>query len=179
MAAVVEAASPPDGTCGYPGGSRARTTVVATSAETVAFAIMDVEGSSAFVFVIDNFEFTESPAAQEITIDIKPGSDPNAINCQASHTLVAVSILTTESFDATSVDHTMVIFEGAGETHLKKNGQPQRHEEDVDLDGDIDLVLHFRLGDTTLNCESTEATLIGKTFDGSFIQGSDSIRMVP
>ncbi len=179
VAAVVEAASPPDGTCGKPGPSRARTTVTATSAETVAFAIMDIEGSSAYVFVIDNFEFAESPAAQGITIDIKPGDNPNKLNCSADHVLVPVSILTTETFDATSVDHTTVIFEGAGEAHLKKNGHPQRHEEDVDLDGDVDLMLHFRFGDTTLTCESTEAALIGSTFDGSFLQGSDSVQMVP
>jgi len=32
---------------------------------------------------------------------------------------------------------------------------------DVDGDGDTDLVLHFRLGDTALICDSTEAVLLG------------------
>lgn len=71
-------------------------------------------------------------------------------------------------------------FEGASETHVnKKNGMPKRHEEDVDGDGDTDLVLHFRNGETDLTCESTEGTLIGETFDGQAITGSDSINSVP
>jgi hypothetical protein len=90
-----------------------------------------------------------------------------------------VAILTTETFDATTVDHTTVRFEGASETHIMKNGEPQRHEEDVDEDGDIDLVFHFRLDDTHINCESSQGTLIGETFDGLAIVGSDSVRIVP
>jgi hypothetical protein len=48
----------------------------------------------------------------------------------------------------------------------------------VDDDGDLDLIFHFRLGDTQLTCEFTEATLRGETFDGQAIIGTDLIRMV-
>jgi hypothetical protein len=86
---------------------------------------------------------------------------------------------TVDDFDATTVDHTTVTFEGATETHLdKKTGLPRRHEEDVDGDGDIDLVFHFRFGDSNLGCASTEATLVGETFDGTAIEGTDAVRMV-
>jgi hypothetical protein len=112
-------------------------------------------------------------------IDIKSGSDPNSVNCNLEEEVVSVTILTTGTFDATTVDHTTVTFEGASETHVdKKSGEPKRHEEDVDEDGDIDLVLHFRVGDTTLTCDSTEGTLTGKTFNATEIVGTDSIRMV-
>ncbi|NIM48758.1 MAG: hypothetical protein GTN78_10340, partial [Gemmatimonadales bacterium] len=85
----------------------------------------------------------------EVDIDIKPGSDPNSINCNNENGVVTVAILTTEDFDALTVDHATVTFEGASETHVdKKTGEPRRHEEDVDGDGDTDLVLHFRFGDT-------------------------------
>ncbi len=115
----------------------------------------------------------------EVTIDIKPGSDPNSINCNNQKSVIAVAILTTEDFDATSVDHTTVTFEGASERHVdKKSGEPRRHEEDVDYDGDTDLLFHFRLGDTVLTCDSTDGTLIGQTFDGQSIEGSDAVRMV-
>ena len=115
----------------------------------------------------------------EVSIDIKPGGNPNSINCSNVNGVITVAILTTDTFDATTVDHTTVSFEGAGETHVnKKTGEPIRHVEDVDLDGDMDLVFHFRLGDTALICESTEGTLIGETYDGIPIEGSDSIRMI-
>ena len=128
-------------------------------------------------------EFSEceqvASSAGEVEIDIKPGSDPNSINCKNEKGVIPVAILTTEEFDATTVDHTTVTFEGASETHVqKKSGEPDRHEEDVDGDGDTDLVLHLRLGDTDLTCESTEGTLTGETFDGRAIEGTDAVRMV-
>lgn len=112
-------------------------------------------------------------------IDIKPGSDPNSINCDNEKGVIAVAILTTDDFDATTVDHTTVTFEGASETHVdKKTGEPRLHEEDVDDDGDIDLVFHFRRDETLLACDSTEGVLTGETFDGQSITGSDSVRMI-
>ena len=114
-----------------------------------------------------------------VDIDVKPGSYPNSINCQDQEGVITVAVLTTEDFDAMTVDHTTVTFEGASETHVKKRtGEPRRHEEDVDLDGDMDLVFHFRLGDTTLICESSTGTLIGETYDGMPIEGTDSVRMI-
>ncbi|UCG12558.1 MAG: hypothetical protein JSU72_19055 [Deltaproteobacteria bacterium] len=114
-----------------------------------------------------------------VQVDIKPGSDPNSINCNNQKGVIAVAILTTDVFDATTVDHTTVTFEGASETHVnKKTGEPRLHEEDVDGDGDADLVFHFRFGDTNLTCDSTAATLTGETFDGMPIEGADSINMV-
>ena len=35
-----------------------------------------------------------------------------------------VALLTTDSFDATTVDHTTVRFGDAAETHVKRNGVP-------------------------------------------------------
>jgi hypothetical protein len=119
-------------------------------------------------------------AVLEVDIDIKPGSDPNSIKCDDDKGVIPVAILTTDQFDATSVDHTTVSFEGATETHVnRKTGLPRRHEEDVDGDGDIDLVFHFRLVDTRLTCSSTEGTLTGETFDGTPIGGTDATRMIP
>jgi len=114
-----------------------------------------------------------------VTIDIKPGSDPNSINCNDDNKVITVAILTTQDFDATTVDHTTVTFEGASEIHVDgKTGEPRRHEGDVDGDGDIDLEFHFRLGDTNFTCNSTEGTLMGEAIDGQPIKGTDSVRMI-
>lgn len=120
-----------------------------------------------------------SVLALPVLIDIKPGSDPNSINCGNAKETITVAILSNATFDATTIDHTTVVFEGAGETHLDpRNGRPRRHEEDVNHDRRVDLVLHFRLGDTTLTCGSTEGTLRGMTFTGQWIAGTDAVRMV-
>lgn len=119
-------------------------------------------------------------AATLIDIDIKPDGDPNSINCNNERGMIPVAILTTDSFDATTVDHTTVSLNGASEAHVDPmTGEPQRHEEDVDYDGDIDLVFHFRLGDTDLTCYSEEGILVGETYEGLAIIGSDLVRMVP
>ena len=115
----------------------------------------------------------------DVDIDIKPGGEPNSINCHNDNGVIAVAILSTDDFDAMSVDHTTVVFAGAVETHVDQNGDARRHEEDVDGDGDTDLVLHFRKGDTDLTCASVEGELTGETFDGQPIKGADSVRMVP
>ena len=45
----------------------------------------------------------EAPVKVQVDIAIKPGSDPNSINPNQKG-VIAVAILTTEDFDATTVD---------------------------------------------------------------------------
>lgn len=108
-----------------------------------------------------------------VDIDIKPGSDSNPINPN-SQEIIPVAILTTGAFDATQVDPLSVEFgpNGAAETH--KRGQV----EDVDGDGDRDLLLHFNTQDTGIECGDTSATLTGVTLGGQVIEGTDSITTV-
>jgi hypothetical protein len=47
--------------------------------------------------------------------------------------------------------------------------------EDVDGDGNIDMILHFKTQDTGIQCGKTFASLTGQTFDGRVVEGSDSI----
>jgi hypothetical protein len=62
VAATTDTAAPADGTCGYPGDSRARKTITVTANQQVAYAIMDMDtATGGFVFVIDNFDFTAAP----------------------------------------------------------------------------------------------------------------------
>lgn len=105
-----------------------------------------------------------------IVINIKPGSFPNSINPN-SKVVIAVAILTTEEFDATTVDPGSVKF-GPSEA-TEKHGVG--HIEDVDNDGDDDVVYHFPTQDSGLQCGNTTATLTGTTFGGQSVMGSDSI----
>ena len=110
------------------------------------------------------------PAIIEVDIDIKPGSDPNAIN-PASKGLIPVAILTTEDFDALTVSPSTVQFGPAGASIAHRSA----HLEDVDGDGELDLVLHFRTQESGILCGDAEASLTGETFDGQPIQGSDIV----
>ena len=163
--------------------------VVATvsAGQTIHYDVVDdklrieTSGVGEIPLTINGETFTvqagETFSVHEVQIDIKPGSDPNTLNCKSKKdSVIPVAILTTGDFDAMTVDDTTVLFEGAAETHVnKKTGTVQRHEEDVDSDGDIDLLFHFRQNQTTLTCDSTETILIGKTFEGDLIIGTDSI----
>ena len=109
-----------------------------------------------------------------VTIDIKPGSDPNSINLKDSD-VVALAILSTPDFDASSVIPSSVEFGPDGATIAHRAG----HLEDVrPKDGLLDLVLHFRTRDTGIACGDTSATLTGETFSDQAIEGEDSVRIV-
>jgi hypothetical protein len=110
---------------------------------------------------------------QEVTIDIKPGSSPNSINPK-SNGVIPVAILTTDTFDATTVDPLSVRFGPEGAKEMHKKG----HIEDVNKDGEPDLVLHFKTQATGITCGDTSASLTGETVDGDPIQGFDSIKTV-
>ena len=107
-----------------------------------------------------------------VDIDIKPDDVPNSINPK-SKGVIPVAVLTDQNFDATTVDVSTVVFGPAGAPPVH-NG----HIEDVDGDGDDDLMLHFNTQDTDIQCGDTEATLSGKTLGGEAIEGSDSINTV-
>jgi beta-glucanase (GH16 family) len=101
-----------------------------------------------------------------VDIDVKPGdSDDNL--CNRGKGVIPVALLTSDTFDATTVDHSTVTLGDAYETHVnKKTGDLQRHEEDADGDGDMDLVFHFRYDETGLACDPQVVPFNGWTFDG-------------
>ena len=110
----------------------------------------------------------------EVDIDIKPGSDPNSINLNGNG-VVPVAILGTATFDVTTVDALTVTFGPGGASMVHKNA----HLEDVNGDGFIDMVLHFKTQDTGIAPDDTEAALTGQTLGGTDIYGTDSVRTVP
>ena len=123
---------------------------------------------TSFDLIINGIVFDRT-TVKNVSIDIKPDSFPNRINPK-SKALIQVAILTTDTFDTSSVDPLSVKFgpKGAG-------SQGQAHIEDIDVDGDLDLMLRFETQDTGISCGDISASLTGKTFGGLTFRGSDSI----
>lgn len=117
-----------------------------------------------------------------VDIDIKPCSDPNAINPDSGG-VIPVGIRGTESLDPADVKVEELRFgapdvvdggDGAGAAH---NG----HTEDVvpcEGDGRDDLVVHFPTEDTGFDGDETHGKLVGETTDGTPIVGTDSVKLV-
>jgi len=115
----------------------------------------------------------------EVEIDIKPGSDPNSINLGASG-VVPVAILSSESFDATTVDPDTVSLAGASVKMVGKSNRFLCHAEDVNSDGRLDLVCQVENLTYFLTEDGqTLAVLEATTFDGLPVRGEDTVNIVP
>jgi hypothetical protein len=117
--------------------------------------------------------FAVCEASLQVSVDIKPGSDRNPINLKNSK-IIPVAILTTATFDATTVDPQSARFGPNGATIVHDKG----HIQDVDSDSDLDLIFHFKTQDTGIQCGDTQVSLTGRTFDGQAIIGTDVIETV-
>ena len=123
------------------------------------------------------FELYNEEKSFDLLIDIKPNAYPNVISMKGNG-VVPVAILTTSiadgelcDFDATTVDAASLEFGPAGAHIVHANG----HLEDVDNDGDIDMIVHFRKKETGLSCEDEFADISGFTINGMSIKGTDSV----
>lgn len=114
--------------------------------------------------------------ALQVPIDIKPGSFPNSINLGANGS-VPVAILSTASFDATTVDPATVTLASAP-VRMRGNGTLMASSQDVNGDGRLDLVVHVSTDALQLSQTDTEAVLEGRTFGGQSIRGVDTVRVV-
>jgi hypothetical protein len=103
----------------------------------------------------------------EVAMEIKPES----INPR-SRGVIKVVILSDSSFDATEIDPATVRF-GAGGAPVERFSF-----EDVDSDGDLDLVLQIRTEQTGIRCSDRSVSLEGETFGGRRFAGEEPIRTV-
>ena len=118
-----------------------------------------------------------APESSPVTIDIKPGASPNSINL-GSNGVVPVAILSTGTFDATTVDPTSVTLAGS-RVKVKGKGTPMASLQDVNGDGRMDLVVQVSTDALELTGTDVQAFLEGRTFGDTPIIGVDSIRVVP
>jgi uncharacterized delta-60 repeat protein len=120
--------------------------------------------------------FQGAVTAITVNVDVKPGSSENVIHLQ-SNGVIPVAILTTNMFDAATVDPASVCF-GSATDPSKRDctlKQGAGHLEDVNADGRADLLLHFDTQKTGIAPGDTRACLTGKTYSGVAFQGCDRI----
>jgi len=115
---------------------------------------------------------------QTVNIDIKPGSDPNSISCSSAG-VIPVAVLSSDTFDAASIDPLSVDLNGARVKVVgNKNAKPLCHLEDVNADGRADMVCQVMTVDFLIEPGEDMATLNAKTTDGKQITGKDFVRIV-
>jgi hypothetical protein len=80
-----------------------------------------------------------------------------------------VAVLTYGVIDASTINPDTMVFAGA---------EPVRWTlEDVNLDGYLDLLLHFKTQELNLT-QTGWATVTGNTYDGQSVEGRDWVRIV-
>jgi len=111
-------------------------------------------------------------------IDIKPGSDPNCLN-NDGHGVIPVAILGSEGFDVAQIDPATIVLEGLAVKAVGKSNKLLAHIEDVNDDGYDDLVVQIEDTDQVFETGDGVATLTGNLYEGTPIEGTDSICIVP
>lgn len=112
-----------------------------------------------------------------VSIDIKPGDGQNSINLGSGGN-VPVAIYSSAAFDATAVDP-LTISLASAVVQLKGKGTPQIGVEDLNADGLDDLIVHVDTSALELSSEAESAVLVGSTFGGIAVRGSDIVVVVP
>ncbi|MDY6839641.1 MAG: LecA/PA-IL family lectin, partial [Thermodesulfobacteriota bacterium] len=112
-----------------------------------------------------------------VEIDIKPGSDPNCFNLNG-HGVIPVAILGSADFDVSDIDVETLSFAGL-EVRVRGNKGPLCSTEYSNEDEFLDLVCHFEDDPENWVPQNDMAELTGELVDGTPIEGTDSICIVP
>jgi len=113
----------------------------------------------------------------EVRIDVCPGNDVNPVKL-GSRGVLPIAILSSDSFDALTVDPSTVLMAGAG-VALRSNGRRYvTIERDVNHDDLVDLVVHVETAGVETEADTFKLALTAQTYDGTLIFGTDTVRTV-
>jgi len=122
----------------------------------------------------------ESICPTAVAVDVKPGSDVNPINTK-SKGVIPVAVLTTDDFDATTINPETVRF-GSLSSILSNVGAVLAHSdghiEDVNDDGYPDFMGHFATQDAGFTSDDEYGWFVGETTDGESIAGRDMVQIL-
>jgi YVTN family beta-propeller protein len=171
----------PAGTFVYVANSNSDTvSVIETAANTVTATVPVGSQPQAF----GQFVGPAGAAPLDVTIDIKPGSDPNSVSL-SDQGLLPVAILGSAGFDVGLIDPATLELGGA---ELATRGSAKAPKlaysfEDVNADGFLDAMAFFSVPELVAVGALTETTsaltLTGALYDGTAIQGTDNVHVVP
>jgi hypothetical protein len=154
----------------FPFGDRAIETLVANAVATLTLTRVEFPPSSG--------EFRWRPT--DIVYDIVPivsvviDLTPNTINAK-SHGKISVAILSSQTFDATTIDQQTLRFGKTGQEQSLRSCK--KHAKDKSRDGLSDLVCSFETAATGLQAGDTTAVLTGTTSNGTSFSGTESVRV--
>ena len=104
-----------------------------------------------------------------VKIDIEPADETNMVNLGQKVALEA-ALLGSADFKIDDVDRTTVMLEGTENNGIFR-------VEDVNNDGNNDLIVSFDVDALSLDESTKELTLEGKTLDGKAFKGTDSVNV--
>jgi hypothetical protein len=157
-------------------------------AEGTLFPHSDDDDGNPFFSVFDPAGTVNVAICVPVDVDIKPDTTQNSINIGHNGDL-PVAVLTTDDFDAVEEldPETFVAVLREEDGHLVAGSEVYADhwaEEDVDDDGDLDVILHFSVpglvagDDAPLSGDSEVIDFVGLTYDGQCVVGSDSVHPV-
>ena len=125
------------------------------------------------------FSLIGEPIPEAVSIDVRPwGGKRNHLRLR-SRGLVPVAVLSDEGFDARDIDPETARI---GDPNLSATGTDRWFLHDVDRDGDVDLVLLFRVRDLVEDCainsDTETLTVTSTTRTGTVVAGSDGVEIV-
>ncbi len=119
-------------------------------------------------------------ARVDVTLDIGPVASLASVDVR-DESVVPVAILNTPDFNPHTIDPTTVTLgdDDGADTPVAYQGDALASGEDVDRDGDLDVILQFEVRglvwNSDLNAGTTELILNGETADGILVKGRGAV----